>query len=76
MGHKKITGDAAGNAVDVRALGDVLSLYTLPAGTTFDEAAGWAAAFIHDHPGTAVAVQLRKDTTVLVTVFELLIPAA
>lgn len=72
MGHRKTADDEAGFALEMRALGDVLAQYTLPAGTTFDEAAGWADAFIRGHPGTAVAVQLKKDTTVRVTVFEVL----
>jgi hypothetical protein len=61
-----------GFAWEWRTLGDVLANYTLPAGTTFDEACGWAEAFIRDHPGTAVKMHQEKDTSVQVTVYEVL----
>jgi hypothetical protein len=56
-------------------LGDVLARYRLPPGTTFEEARGWAADYLHDHPGTAVEMRLDRDKSLRVTVFEVWVPA-
>jgi hypothetical protein len=67
----QIAHDLANN---VRGLGDILARHTLPAGTTFEEARGWAEAYMWDHFGTAVAMHFEKDASVCMTVFEVLVP--
>ena len=61
-------------ATNVRGLGDVLAVHTLPAGTTIEAARGWAEAYMWDHLGTAVAMRVEKDASVRVTVFDVLVP--
>ena len=61
-------------ARDVRVIGNVLTRYTLPAGTTLKEAGGWAEAFIHDHPCTAVEAVVGSDGMIRVTVFQVWSP--
>jgi hypothetical protein len=58
----------------VRGLGDVLAVHTLPDGTTFEEARGWAEAYLRGHPGAGVAMHFEKDAGVRVTIFEVLVP--